>query len=286
MNDGGVFVVKTTTDRIVSTLKRLPYLLVLAMVAGCGSGGGEGKAPEGDTKAPPTPAASVDSSGGPITLRLKPTVGAKYKVTEENDSNGNKVTLLMNREVKSADAKSVKFETVVEDVQGNGTLVMGLKMTTDLSPLHEIRSNTTASSNPEFKIMANNVQAAMQMAPTFPEGPIKPGDKWKSSFHLPTMFKNFSNVKIVGDQNVPFDCEYLGTSEERGRKVAVITLKADAKRGFTSGDEVFDMALKIDGEFRFDIENGMMLYSKTNRGTTSRSDTNTLVVTTRVEPQK
>lgn len=124
------------------------------------------------------------------------------------------------------------------------------------------------------------------MSPTFPEGPVKPGDKWNSSFHLPAMFKNFSDVKVLGDQNVPFECEYIGTRTEGGRKLAIITIRADAKRQFKSADETYDMAFKIDGEFGYDAETGLMMSTKTMRATTSRGETSTLKTTVKVEPIK
>ncbi len=258
-------------------VKLLPFLVLAIALAGCGSGG---SADGGDAAVKP------DAGGGPVTLVLKPVVGAKYKVEETSESKGKIATMFIDREVKSVDDKGVKLESTVSDVQGDAVLVIGLKMQTELSPRHEVRSNATQSSNPEFKVVAQNVFVTVRMAPVFPEGPIKPGDTWKTTFSLPSMFEMNPEVKIVGEETIPMDCTFVGTKEVGGKKVAVLFLKSDAKSAYTFKDQKQSLALKLDGVFQYDLETGMLVHSVLTKSTKSDADENTLVTTTKVEPVK
>lgn len=258
-------------------VKLLPFLVLAIALAGCGSGG---SAEGGDA------AGKADASGGPVTLVLKPKVGAKYKVEEVSESKGKVATMFIDREVKSVDDKGVKIESTVSDVQGDGVLVIGLKMQTELSPRYEVRSNTTQSSNPEFKVVSQNVYITMSMAPVLPAGPVKVGDTWQTSFSLPSMFEMNPEVKIVGQEKIPMDCTYIGTKEVGGMKVAAITLKCDAKSAYSFKDQKQDLSLKLDGEFHYDLETGMLVNSVLTKSTKSDADENTLVTTTKVVPVK
>ncbi len=265
-------------------VKRLPLLALVAIVlAGCGSGNGADNSGSGSSSGS---GVKPDTSSGPVTLRLKPPVGAKYKVEEISESNGHVATMVIDREVKSASDQSIHFESTVTDVKGDAILVIGLKMDTEFTPRYAVKANSTASSNPEFKTVANNVLVTLKTAPSLPENAVKPGDTWKTTFSLPDMFPNTPGVQILGEKAVPVDCTFVGTRDEGGRKVAVVMMKCEAKSSLKYKDQTQKLDVKIDGEYRYDLETGMLLYSVQNKSTSSEADSSSLKTTTTAKPVK
>jgi hypothetical protein len=237
--------------------RNLTLPLIALAIVGCS--GGDTMSTSGSSSSSSTP-----SAGGGVTLRLKPKKGDVYVLENVSEQGGQTTTMTMNTTIVESNDSTVVMESTFSGTGAQAEQMKGMKVIVTSSPRYEIQGVKVDSKDPMVAQFAKGMETGMKMMPVFPEKEVKPGETWKGSFDLGKMMKDMGlPATFKGDTNMDLSFTFKGVEEREGRKVAIVTQKANDKFNMTMMGQEQEMTMALDGETAYDLESGMAVFTKT-----------------------